>query len=67
MISDIQINGSVITTTKAPKILGVVLDQMETYRHHAEHLRLRATKRLVILRALGGRRWGQMTGTMLTT
>ena len=60
-------NGSTISEDKAPKLLGVVLDQHLTFGKHVDHIRDRCASRLNILRIISHKSWRLSTRTLLTT
>ena len=63
----IHIDGSKVPTLKNPKILGVTLDPLLTFKAHADLLKVRVNSRTNILKALAGSSWGMDTETLLTT
>lgn len=64
---DISINGTTVPTVKHPKFLGVVYDNLHTFKQHAEYLKTRVKSRNNVLKSLAGTTWGMEKETLLTT
>ena len=63
----IHIKGKKVPTWKDPKILGVTLDPMMTFKYHAKNLKEKISSRNNILKALAGSSWGKEKEILLTT
>ena len=63
----IFINGSLVPTIQKPKLLGVTLDSMFTFKHHAINTVNKLQNRNNILKALAGTSWGMSKEVLLTT
>lgn len=55
----IFLDGQKVPTVKDPKILGVVFDNLFTFKHHTKHIKEKLQKRNNILKALTGSSWGK--------
>ena len=64
---DIKINGDKVPTIKDPKILGLTLDPMLSFKTHTDKLKSNMSKRNNILKALAGTSWGLEKETLITT
>ena len=62
LINDIQ-----LPLNKSPKLLGVTFDTHFTFRNHVTNIQNTTKKRLIILKALAGRTWGQDKSTISLT
>ena len=63
----IKINGETVPTTSKPKILGVTLDSLYTFKHHVSNIREKMDKKNNVLKALAGSTWGQDKETIVST
>ena len=63
----IFIDGVKVPTVKDPKILGVTLDPLLTFRTHAQNIKKKLTSRNNVLKALAGSTWGMEKEVLLTT
>ena len=63
----IEINGEPVPTTTTPKILGVTLDSLYKFKHHASNVRAKMDKKNNILKALAGSTWGQDKETIVSS
>lgn len=63
----IFIEGTPVPTHKDPKILGVILDPLLTFKNHAKCVKDKVNKRNNILKALTGSAWGMNKEVLLTT
>ena len=63
----IFIDGAKVPTKKDPKILGVILDPLLTFKPHAAYIKDKVLARNNLLKALAGSSWGKEKETLLTT
>ena len=63
----IQIDGTKVPTVQNPKILGVTLDPMLSFKAHAKQIKEKVMGRNNILKALSGSSWGMDKEVLLTT
>ena len=63
----IKINGVAVPTKQDPKILGVTLDPMLTFKHHVKTMKDKISSRTNILKALAGSTWGKDKEVLATT
>ena len=63
----IYIKGKKVPTHKDPKILGVTLDPMMTFKYHAKNIKEKINFRNNILKAMAGSSWGKEKEILLTT
>jgi ribonuclease HI len=60
-------NGEVLYQKDDCKYLGVIFDNKLTWKSQIENLATKASKRLTLLKKLGGTTWGSNRSTLLTT
>ena len=63
----INIAGTAVPTVQDPKILGVTLDPLLTFKNHAMNTKAKVIKRNNILKALAGSSWGKEKEVLKTT
>ena len=63
----IFINRSLVPTIQKPKLLGVILDSMFTFKHHAISTVNKLQNRNNILKVLAGTSWDMSKKVLLTT
>lgn len=64
---DITIDNQAVPTVQQPKILGVVLDNLVTFKHHAQAVKTKLQSRNNVLKALAGSTWGKDKEVITTT
>jgi len=62
----LDINGRPIKTEKSARFLGVVFDQRLTWNEHIDYVTSKCSKRLTLMRAISGTRWGATTKFLTT-
>ena len=60
-------NGNLLLPCQVTTYLGVKLDRLLTFRHHAEALRKKLSTRVALLRRLAGSGWGAGAKTLRTS
>ena len=60
-------NPAKVPTKKDPKVLGVILDPLLTFKPHAAYIKDKVLSRNNLLKALAGSSWGKEKETLLTT
>jgi len=63
----IYIDGTKVPTHTDPKVLGVVMDPLLTFKNHAKSIKEKVNKRNNVLKALTGSSWGMDKEILLTT
>ena len=63
----IIIDGAAVPTKQDPKILGVTLDPMMSFKHHVKAMKDKINNRTNILKALAGSTWGKDKEVLATT
>ena len=63
----IIIDGAAVPTVQDPKILGVTLDPMMSFKHHVKAMKDKINNRTNILKALAGSTWGKDKEVLATT
>jgi ribonuclease HI len=64
-VCNLELNGQKIEMTESAKFLGVILDKKLTWKHHIEHLISKCQKRLNLMRAVSGSKWGASKKALL--
>ena len=62
----LHINGKPIKAEKSARFLGVVFDQHLTWSEHIDYVTSKCSKRLNLMRAISGTRWGATTKSLIT-
>ena len=63
----INIDNTPVPVKNDPKILGITLDPLLTFKKHAANLKEKVTKRNNMLKALAGTTWGKEKETLVKT
>lgn len=62
----LEINGRQIKVAKSTKFLGVIFDQQLTWSEHIDYISSKCGKRLNLMRAVSGARWGATHKSLVT-
>ena len=63
---NLQINGKAIRMEKSVRFLGVVFDQHLTWKEHIDYVSSKSNKRLNLMRAVSGTKWGATQKSLIT-